>query len=293
MHADRGSRLRRWSRYFAERSPLPMLLLVGGGISASASYLMRASLDVGAATLSAIGIVGLLLLLRMMDEIKDVAKDGVAHPERPLPRGLVSVQGLRRALRLTVLLLFAYAALVGIARGAVAGTLYAATIAYSLLMYREFFVSALLTRNQLAYAVTHQLILLPMYLFAVAMVAPAHVSGALSVWFAVSGLGASFTYEMSRKLDPDALPVLHTYLQVHGRGVVVTAIIAALALLALSTARIGVEIIVWPAIALLLIVLPLIYLSPRRFRIVEGTAALVMIAQMFAPTLQHTIAASR
>ncbi len=276
-----------------ERSPLPMLLLVGGGISVSASYLMRGSLDVRAASLTTAGIVGLLMLMRMMDEIKDFEKDKVAHPERPLPRGLVSIDGLHRAMWLTVAILFVYSGIIALAQNLAAAASYAATVAYSLLMYREFFASTLLNRNQLAYAVSHQLILLPMYMFAITMVVPSEAMAPASVWFALTGLGASFVYEMSRKLDPEALPILNTYLKVHGRPAVVTAIVTALALLALSSYRIGVEAIVWPVAALMLVVLPLIYLRPRRFKLVEGTAALLMIVQMLAPTIQHAIATSR
>jgi 4-hydroxybenzoate polyprenyltransferase len=284
---DRASAPRRWTRYFIERSPLPMLLIVGGGISISASYLMRDSLDVAAASLAGIGIVGLLVLMRMMDEIKDFEKDRVAHPERPLPRGLVSREALRHVMLVAMLVLLVYAGVLGVTRNAVAGSLYAITVAYSFLMYREFFVSTLLNRNQLVYAVSHQVILLPMYVFAVALVTPAEILSARSVWFALSGLGASFVYEVSRKLDPDALPVLRTYLKVHGRAAVVVAIVAALALLAVSSYRIGVELIVWPLAALMLVLLPLIYLRPRLFKLLEGTAALLMIVQMLAPTIHH------
>ena len=35
--------------------------------------------------------------LRLMDELKDYEKDLIAHPERPLPRGLLSREEVRAA----------------------------------------------------------------------------------------------------------------------------------------------------------------------------------------------------
>lgn len=281
------STLARWTRYFIERSPLPVLLIVGVGQSLSAFYLFRPGFDLRPLTLSGMGIIGLLLLMRMMDELKDFEKDKVAHPHRPLPRGLVSRQELRRVLWGTAFLLLAYAGGIAIAGRALAGALYAFTVVYAFLMFREFFVPRLLNRNQFVYAVSHQAILLPIYLFAVAVSSPASTFATRSLWFALTGLGGSFVYEVSRKLDPNAPPILGTYLRLHGRTAVTSALLAALALLAISAWKIDVHRIVWPVVALMLAVIPIIYLRPLRFRIVEGTAALVMIVQMLAPALQY------
>jgi 4-hydroxybenzoate polyprenyltransferase len=279
--------LARWTRYFIERSPLPVLLIVGAGQSLSAFYLFRTGFDLRPLALSAVGIIGLLLVMRMMDELKDFEKDKVAHPDRPLPRGLVSKQEVRRVLLSTALLLLAYAGGIAVAGRALAGALYAFTVGYTFLMFREFFVPRLLNRNQFVYAVSHQAVVLPMYLFAVAVSSPASTFATRSLWFALTGLGGSFVYEVSRKLDPNALPILGTYLRLHGRTAVTFALLAALALLAIGAWKIDVHPIVWPAVALMLAVIPIIYLRPLRFRIVEGTAALVMIVQMLALALQH------
>jgi 4-hydroxybenzoate polyprenyltransferase len=41
-----------------------------------------------------------------MDEVKDLAKDRIAHPERPLPRGLLTVREVERAIFLLMGALF-------------------------------------------------------------------------------------------------------------------------------------------------------------------------------------------
>ena len=277
----------RWWTYARERSPLPALIVVGLAQSLSACYLVRHRLDVVAVALAAVGIVGLLVLMRLMDELKDVEKDRIAHPQRPLPRGLLSVPEVRRAVSRLGLGLLAYAAIMAVVRSPLAGAIYAFSVGYAFLMFREFFVGPALNRNALVYALTHQVIVIPMYLFCVASVDPDVGLSPPAIWFALTGLGASFVFEVSRKLDPAADPILGTYLRRHGRAAVVVTILAALTLLALSAYRIDVHRIVWPAAAVMLAVVPLIYVQPHRFRTVEAASTLLGFVQMLAPTLRH------
>lgn len=276
----------RWVTYLRERSPLPLLAVIALGQSLSGYYLVRGGFSAWILA-AALGIAALLVLMRLMDEIKDLDKDRVAHPERPLPRGLLAPDEVRRAVAGTGLALLGYAALLAAAGRPAAGALYALTVGYAFLMYREFFAPRALGRNAFAYAVTHQVIVVPMYLFAVACASPADAFSARALWFALTGLSASFVVEVCRKLDPAAHPVLGTYLRSYGRGAVLAAVAIALALLAVSARRIGVHAIVWPFAALLAISLPLLYLRPGRFKAIEGAAALLALVQMLAPTLRH------
>ncbi|GAC1478964.1 MAG: hypothetical protein NVS1B4_23120 [Gemmatimonadaceae bacterium] len=282
----------RWWVYVRERSPIPALLFVGACQSLSAFYLSRSGrVDIIAVAASTVGIAALFVLMRMMDEVKDEAKDRIAHPERPLPRGLLSSSELTTAVYVVGLLLASYALVVGAALSPLAGVLYAGTVGYAFLMFREFFIPRLLNSNAFVYAVSHQVIVIPMYAFAVAASARAVTITDRTLWFALTGLGASFAYEICRKLDPVALPMLGTYLRLYGRGATVAAVGAGLALLSLSAYRIDVHLIVWPAAALLLAVLPMVYVSPRRYRLVESVATLLGLVQMLAPTLHHFLLA--
>jgi 4-hydroxybenzoate polyprenyltransferase len=154
-------------------------------------------------------------------------------------------------------------------------------------MYREFYSPRLLNRNAFAYALTHQLAVIPMYAFAVAVTSPADALSERTLWFSLTGLGASFAYEVSRKLDPDAHPALGTYLRLYGRAAAAAAIVGALVLLAVSAYHLDVHRIVWPFVALVLLALPLVFVRPRHFRRVEGAAALLGLVQMLAPTLRY------
>jgi hypothetical protein len=281
------SRFGRWITFLRERSPLPTLVIVGLAQSLSAHYLFRSGFDAGAVAVSTLGIVGLLVLIRLMDELKDYAKDRVAHPDRPLPRGLLTPAEVRRGLRALAGALLAFAALLAVARRPEAAALYALTVGYTFLMYREFFSPQVLNRHAFAYALTHLLAVVPMYAFAVAMMSPGHALSGRTIWFALTALGASLAYDVGRKLDPDAHPALGTYLHMYGRAGAAAAIAAGIALLAIGAYRLDVHPIVWPFAVLALLTLPIIVVRPRRFRSVEGAMALLTLVQMLAPALRY------
>jgi len=279
--------LSRWVRFVRERCAVPVLITFGVAQAASAQYLVRARLDVEAMVLAAVGITALLGLLRLMDELKDLEKDKLAHPERPLPRGLLSVDEAHHGLWWGTGTLLAGSLLIAAVTNPLAGVLYGITVVYAHLMYREFFAPRFLEARPFTYAVTHQGILFPLYAFATAVAAPEYALSAPVLWFGLTGLGASFAYEVCRKLDPEAHPALRTYLTVYGRHRTVAAVTVALTLLCVAALEIGAHVFVGPLAVLLLALLSLIYLRPERFRLVEGVATLLLLVQVLAPTLRH------
>ena len=278
----------RWLTYLRERSPLATVLTIGAAQSLSSFYLFRPGFAAPAMALSVVGVAGLLILMRLTDEVKDYEKDRVAHPERPLPRGLITREEMRSAVRSLSLLLFAFAGVLAVVSSLAAGAVYAATVGYALLMYKEFFIPRLLNANAFFYALTHQVIVLPLYAFTVATVAsPAAALSTRTLWFALTGLGASFTLEVSRKLDPAAHPALGTYLRLYGRAVSMLALAASLSVLLLAAYQIDVHWIVAPFVALTAMTVAILYRHPDRFKAAEGSAALLALVQMLAPTLRY------
>jgi 4-hydroxybenzoate polyprenyltransferase len=92
--------------------------------------------------------------LRVFDEIKDYKKDRTAHPERPLPRGIITVSEARRVAGAVILAEIC----LGIFTGLPALLAVCCVIAYSLLMYKEFFIGEWLRPRLATYAFTHTII---------------------------------------------------------------------------------------------------------------------------------------
>ncbi len=97
----------------------------------------------------------LFLLLRISDECKDAGYDKINRPHLPVPRGLVSLKelkyiGVGLLVTLTLFnLLFATSH----------GWLYLMVLAYLFLMWHEFFSKHWLEKHQLAYVVSHMMII--------------------------------------------------------------------------------------------------------------------------------------
>jgi len=160
MSVSLGSR---WATFIRERFPLsthlPMIALFTA---------MHAVLAPSADLVRTAVLGGILLLfffrMRLFDEIKDADTDFVLHPERPVPRGLLTVKQIKHAIALCyvleILLCLAFPRLLPflwIAQG------------YSLLMYREFFIGGWLRPHLTTYAVTHTVVVVFLSLFSFCM----------------------------------------------------------------------------------------------------------------------------
>ena len=283
-----NSNISKWQIYLKERSPLPAIATIGFLQSLSSNYLYpHGSVDWRGVALSTFCLTLLLILMRLMDEIKDHQKDLIAHPERPLPRGLITPAEMHVAVRNVSVLLLSIGLIVTLLRSSICGAVFIALVLYLWLMYKEFFCPVLLGKNAFFYAVTHQVILIPMYVFSVAAVSPEQAFSERTLWFSLTGLGASFAFEVCRKLDPHAHPVLKTYLALYGKAPSVIAILLSLGLLAFSSVQIGVQQLIIPAVVLLLLFLPLVYIKPEKFKAIEGVCTLMGLIQLLSVTIQH------
>jgi 4-hydroxybenzoate polyprenyltransferase len=267
----------RWLKYLVERSPPVALVLIAGGVALSGAWMGGGPVQARPFALVMVGLCLFLVLARLMDELKDHDKDRLAHPERPLPRGLISVAEARRAVGIGAVVGIAYAGLVTVAAGPQAGGFFAAAVGYLWLMYREFYVGPSLQRHTVLYAVSHQLVVFPLYAFAISVPAPELALARPGLAYVLGNIGASMAYEIGRKLDPDAHPVLRTYAVVFGPGraallAVVFCLVAGAGAFALGAGRpLG------SAEAAVVISLLFYVKNPRRHRLVEAATGLASL----------------
>lgn len=269
--------LKAWLAYSKERFPLATYALLSGGIATSSSLLGEpARVDLSPiwsprTFVTALGVMLFFFTLRLMDELKDFTKDQIAHPERPLPRGLLTPSAVATSI-------YGFVGLMAIYGAALLSPAYLGLTVWLWLMYKEFYVGDWLARSPLFYAVTHQVILLPLASFGAATWTPE--LGA----YAVGVLGSFFTYEVCRKLDPAAHPVLKTYVSVYGYSktlciIILTSTVAALGALKLGSPWLwAVEITVPVSFVILLS-------RPSAYKLVEALATLSLLLHLYAGTL--------
>jgi 4-hydroxybenzoate polyprenyltransferase len=228
---QRGLRMQRWKIYLKERSPLFILLLLATGPLFSGYFLsqvhgscadsprgvcLQSSFGIAAGITAVIASVMFMVLARMMDELKDFEKDKIANPNRPLPRGLISPQEMSSAILYLFLLLLALSSSFFFTAAPLSAALMIFSTLYLWLMYKEFYVGAWLANYPLWYALSHQVVGVPLYLFGVTLFAPSFASEPLSWMYVGANVFSSVAYEFTRKLKPDAHAAARTYRQIYG-----------------------------------------------------------------------------
>ncbi len=197
--------IRKYYQYSKERFPLAQFIPLSVIFALSASFGTQTYIygkwgNLKALFLTATALFLFFLRLRLFDEFKDAEHDAVHYPLRPVPRGLVKLQELR------IIIWFLIAGELGISAlgGRLSSFLFLASLLYSLLMLKEFFVKAWLREHFTLYVVSHELLVFPLFFYLYSL------SGLTSdktthpyFWLLTLFLGAQlFLLEVTRKIRP-------------------------------------------------------------------------------------------
>ena len=280
-----------WITFLKERLPLPSYLVLVVGLAISGNALggavaneESAAASWGATAIAAAGAFLFFAVLRIMDELKDYEKDKIAHPHRPLPRGLIAVEQVAVAVKGLAVAMLLFSVVVGLANRP-AGISYLLVTGYLWLMYREFYAGSWLASRPLLYAASHQVIILPLCYFCVLAGDPAAWRQLQPAFLGITVLGAFFAYEICRKLDPDAHPLLQTYLSHYGPAKTLGLTICMIALSAVGALGLGLGQMLWPLEGILIALLSLLLLAPNRFKIIEHGATISLALHVWAVPL--------
>lgn len=232
-----------------------------------------------------LGVLTLYLIffrLRAFDDMKDKDIDDRIHPDRPVQRGVITLNTLAKLSLIALLIEFLMNLLLGI--GAL--ILYAGLMTFTLIMFKEFFLRKFLRRDIFLYAVTHVTALGLCGIYA-AMLYPAvyHVPINVSVviLFGLISYLLGLLFEMTRKMpskneESDQVP---TFTKRFGRKnvwIIVGGIIFIIGLLFLEILRmLNVTIIYsFPSLFMGLIVVFLaLFQTTRLFRLKGKTTTMI------------------
>lgn len=228
--------------------------------------------------------VGIFLILRLSDDLKDKQHDDRYYADRPVQRGLVTTRELRVMLLISVIMLAIANVMTSTAIGFV---LFLATLAYLVLMRYEFFIPDILRPRLLLYLATHQLFV-PILIAYVIYHNGGTISGLQDALFVVLNLLMIMAVEVARKIRPTVLDqtgkdTYSAYLG-HGKAVLfLLAILGAAQWLFYSTVQI-------PAWMFLLLLMPAL-VSAYYFRTdSRSSAKLVLNSTVLLLTVNMLVA---
>jgi len=277
----------RWITYLKERFPLPTYILLVGGISLSGLYLNHGSFALIPFFISFFGLILFFALLRLMDELKDFEKDKIAHPDRPLPRGLLQKKEVSRTINRGEVSLLVYSLLIFELLNFPAALAYVFLAIYLWLMYREFYLGEWLVNRPFLYAISHQGILFLIAAFAVAVNRPLLIAEPSTLAFGLLLLGSFFTYEVCRKWDPQAHPILQTYLHIYGYPKTFLIVVGASIVASIGAYFLGYHYILWTCEGIVLIGLALACFIQRLYKLPEVLASLSLLVHVWVAVVFH------
>ena len=228
-----------FSQYLHERFPPgPYCILVGAMVVAATAAACDGAERAVALTWRQAAIFVTLMLgffhLRVFDEHKDFEKDKIAHPDRVLSRGLITLAELRRYGYIAIFLELA----LGFSTGVEAGVWALSFLIFSVLMRYEFGIGEWLNRHLVIYAVSHNPIVALMMCFVTAATLGEMDFSTPVILFILVATFTSLGFEVGRKLraPQDERPGQDTYTAALGMGRAV-ALLALVLLAALGAGR--------------------------------------------------------
>jgi 4-hydroxybenzoate polyprenyltransferase len=279
-----------WKTFLNERAPPVVFVLLALGPTLTGLKMVEGFVDFEKLLWAGFGLWLLLLTIRVMDDVKDYDKDVIVHPDRPLPRGLISVEEVTMAIKMSLALLLLLAFLIGWRYDRQTGGLFAFLVVFGILMYFEFGIGDWLEERPLLYALTHQILIYFCGMFICAL--------AGKEWYSSQGiqlgsvaLSGFFTYEVCRKLDPTLPLIKGTYLVVYGKAKTYCIVLCSVLLGVVTSYTLGLHYVLWPMEIVMLTSLLVLFLvpqstekgsKPKAHKPVEGLAVLYVLVHLWS-----------
>ncbi|MDD4803850.1 MAG: UbiA family prenyltransferase [Candidatus Pacebacteria bacterium] len=157
--------LNRLYKYSKERFNLiqfiPLCLIIAGFLGVSTQLYLKQEININLIFISSIVFLLFLLRLRIFDEFKDDDHDKKHYPNRPISRGLLSLNELGILLYPVIFLEFIFA----LYSGKLTLILFGVSFIYSLVMFKEFFISEWLREHFSIYIFLHEILVIPLFFY--------------------------------------------------------------------------------------------------------------------------------
>jgi hypothetical protein len=272
----------RWTTYFFERFNPILSLIVIIGIATSCAIIGRTPLSPDPFIASCLVWFFLALLFRMRNDLADYDRDRVAHPERPLPRGLIHRNNLQIVISgIQYVLCFVFAGLF-IFFGAWSRLFLFVTGGYLWLIHQNFYLGKRLDQKPLLKSVLFQGIVIPMTLLSISFSNSWQLFSIKNLSYCLLLYGAFFTYDICRKLNPASHPASQTLVHFFGYKVVFRIALAGLAVSALGAYGYGIPQFLIPVEVGVAVALILLFKNPARYTLARQAASLSLIIHAWA-----------
>ncbi len=276
--------MKRFMIYLNERSPLPALTFLSAGIALSPMGIDQ-SFSWQLFILAIVVNNFLFIQMRLGDELKDYETDKLINPTRPLPRGLFKTREVQKLLEIFLTILIGGGLTIGVVYSPLGGSALVLASIFSWLMYKEFYISNKLDKSPMIYALTHQVIVFPLFAWPALTMDPTILEDRIFIGWLVGNFGASFTFEVCRKLNPAAHELAKTYAHHYGRTKTVLICCVFMLISAYGSYFAQIDLYAIPVLAILLISLITWHQNPQTYKFPAGISALSSSVLLWTPAI--------
>ena len=140
---------------------IPLSLILASFLGIGTQLYLKQSISWSPIFLSTATLFLFLLRLRIFDEFKDYKHDIKYYPDRPISKGVLTLDELKYIL--TPIIFFEF--LIALCFNKIVFILFLISFIYSLLMFKEFFVSDWLKKHFSWYIFTHEILVIPLFIY--------------------------------------------------------------------------------------------------------------------------------
>jgi hypothetical protein len=276
----------RWINYLQERLPFQLSVPLVVGLSFSGLFVNGGHFLWVPFIFSILGVLLFFMTEQLIEEFNSYEKDRVAHPEKPLPRGLFTRLEFETAINRLLATMFVYGLVIWAFFTTVAATSYLLVAIYLYHIYKEFYIEDWLRYRPLTRQIVHVVVMIPVVVFTIAIARPENATYYTSISYAITVAGAFFVYDICRGLKPSEHPISMTDVQFYGYRK--TFFFAACGLIVSAFFASGVEMtaFLWPVELAVFISMSLLFFDSNRYKFAEYSALLSLYIHAWSGVIQ-------
>jgi 4-hydroxybenzoate polyprenyltransferase len=266
-----------WLHYIRERFPQVIYGSLAAGIAFSGAWVNKESVYFLAPLLVFVGTWMFLFNLRLLGDLKDIKKDQLAFPHKPLVRGLIRPIEALKVANVLMIVEFAYSLVLWVVLNEMAAFFYLILVCITWLSYKDFYAGKMILRFPIIETLVQPSYMIGLALFTVSANQPEHAFGMKAWSYAAVLYGAMLVYTLCRRLNPHLHPIVASFIHFYGFRRTYLLAVGALLLSAVGAMGLHTEVLLWPIEFCVLLTLSLLFFQREGYRIPEMTAGVSLI----------------
>lgn len=272
--------------FIRERVPVIPYALFSLLVALSPFFLLNVPINFWHLTLSFLGVLFMLVQMRLLDDIQDVAIDQIAHKDRPLARGAIPLNNAERMGGIFQLSILLFSLIILLGGSYIAFFFYLASVVYIWNTYKGFYFEEWMRRHPLVAFILGELVFFPIIFFCFALADEKKAFDDSAIRYAFLLFLALIIYDIARKLNPKSHPILQNFVHLLGYRRVFLALMPMLFISFIIAGSLGLSWILYPVQLAAFVSLAGVLFSSLRWNFAAAVTLISLYIHAASPILR-------